>query len=163
MDCVASHPSIISSHFCKEISTVRNDSGRNSDSELEGSWCVKVRCLICSHHPTLMPRNEPRKQPQPLPRAPGTPRRRKFPSSTRLQGVKPQTKSLAEISAKLVEKLKFPFTPEVWQIQLISHVQQGYDSFFGAGTGYCKSLGLAALGGKGKTVIVISPLKNGIR
>ncbi|KAJ7588809.1 P-loop containing nucleoside triphosphate hydrolase protein, partial [Mycena floridula] len=49
-----------------------------------------------------------------------------------------------------------------WQIHLINRVFQGYDSVFVAGTGYGKSLifeGLAALGEKGKLVIVVSPLK----
>ena len=104
----------------------------------------------------------PRKQPQTPSRTPGTPRRRKFPSSNRLQGIKPSTLSINPIKQKLVEKLKISFTPDEWQAHLISRIRQGYDSIFCAGTGYGKSLifeGLAALGGKGRVVIIISPLK----
>jgi superfamily II DNA helicase RecQ len=52
--------------------------------------------------------------------------------------------------------------PDEWQAHLIQRVLQGYDSIFCAGTGYGKSLifeGIAALGGRGKVAIVISPLK----
>jgi superfamily II DNA helicase RecQ len=79
-----------------------------------------------------------------------------------LQGIKPTNFSINQIKEKLVEKLKLSFSPEDWQAYLISRIRQGYDSIFCAGTGYGKSLifeGLAALGGKGHTVIVISPLK----
>ena len=82
--------------------------------------------------------------------------------SNRLQGIKPAKLSINQIKQKLVEKLKLSFTPEEWQACLISRIRQGYDSIFCAGTGYRKSLifeGLAALGGKGRVVIVISPLK----
>jgi ATP-dependent helicase YprA (DUF1998 family) len=106
--------------------------------------------------------NTPRKRPQTPPRTPGTPRRRKFPSSNRLQGIKPANLSFTQIKEKLVEKLKLTFPPDEWQLHLISRIRQGYDSVFCAGTGYGKSLifeGLAALGGKGRVVIVISPLK----
>ena len=79
-----------------------------------------------------------------------------------LQGIKPAKLSINQIKQKLVEKLKLSFTPEEWQACLISQICQGYNSIFCAGTGYGKSLifeGLAALGGKGRVVIVISPLK----
>jgi len=104
----------------------------------------------------------PHKPPQTPPRTPGTPQRRKFPSSNRLQGIKPASISIAQIKEKLIKKLKLSFSPEEWQTYLISQIRQGYDSIFCAGTGYGKSLifeGLAALGGKGKVVIVISLLK----
>jgi ATP-dependent helicase YprA (DUF1998 family) len=104
----------------------------------------------------------PRKQPQTTPRTPGTPRRRKFPSSNRLQGIKPANLSITQIKEKLINKLKLLFSPEEWQTHLISRIRQGYNSIFCAGTGYGKSLifeGLAALGGKSRAVIVISPLK----
>jgi ATP-dependent helicase YprA (DUF1998 family) len=104
----------------------------------------------------------PRKRPQTPPRTPGTPRRHKFPSSNRLQGIKPANLSFTQIKEKLVEKLKLSFTPDEWQLHLISRIRQGYDSIFCAGTGYGKSLvfeGLTVLGGKGRVVIVISPLK----
>lgn len=96
------------------------------------------------------------------PRSPGTPRRRKFPHAKRLQGIKPDPYTLAQIKTKLIAKLGLDFVPDEWQIQLISKIRQGYDSAFCAGTGYGKSLifeGLAGLGGKGKVVIVVSPLK----
>jgi superfamily II DNA helicase RecQ len=54
------------------------------------------------------------------------------------------------------------YTPDEWQIHLIRRILQGYDSILCAGTGYGKSLifeGLAVLGGNGKLVVVISPLK----
>jgi Lhr-like helicase len=68
----------------------------------------------------------------------------------------------ASISRRLVSLLKLKYVPDDWQIHLISQILQGYDSIFCAGTGYGKSLifeGLAVLRGKGKLVIVISPLK----
>ena len=49
-----------------------------------------------------------------------------------------------------------------WQLHLVRRILAGYDSILCAGTGYGKSLifeALALLGGKGKLVIVISPLK----
>ncbi|KAK0466075.1 P-loop containing nucleoside triphosphate hydrolase protein, partial [Desarmillaria tabescens] len=57
---------------------------------------------------------------------------------------------------------KLSYHPDDWQAHLIHRILQGYDSIFCAGTGYGKSLifeGLAALRGKGKLVMVISPLK----
>jgi hypothetical protein len=62
----------------------------------------------------------PRKHPQTPPRTTGTPRKRKFPSSNRLQGIKPAKLSINQIKQKLVEKLKLSFTPEEWQACLIS-------------------------------------------
>ena len=126
---------------------------------------VMQRAVLLFTSQTWMPPvapQTPNPQPHLPPRTPGTPRRRKFPSSTRLQGVKPQLKPLSDIKAKVVEKLKLSFTPEDWQIQFISRIQQRYDSIFCAGTGYGKSLifeGLAVLGGKRKSVMVISHLK----
>ena len=102
--------------------------------------------------------NIPRTDPQ-------TPRRRKPTASVRLQGIKttmPNNLSTASISRRLIFTLKLQYTPDDWQVHLIHRILQGYDSIFCAGTGYGKSLvfkGLAVLGGKGKLVIVISPLK----
>jgi superfamily II DNA helicase RecQ len=79
-----------------------------------------------------------------------------------LQGIKPANISFTQIKEKLIEKLKLSFAPDEWQLHLILRIRQGYDSIFCAGTGYGKSLifeGLVALGGKGRVVIVISPLK----
>jgi len=102
--------------------------------------------------------NIPRTNPQ-------TPRRRKTTASVRLQGIKttmPNNLSLAPILRRLVSTLNLRYVPDDWQIHLIHRTLQGYDSIFCTGTGYGKSLifeGLAVLGGKGKLVIVISPLK----
>jgi len=102
--------------------------------------------------------NIPRTNPQ-------TPRRRKTTPSVRLQGIKttmPSSLSLTSISRRLISTLKLQYKPDDWQVHLIHQILQGYDSIFCAGTGYGKSLifeGLAVLGGKGKLVIVISPLK----
>jgi ATP-dependent helicase YprA (DUF1998 family) len=96
---------------------------------------------------------------------PQTPRRQKTTVSVRLQGIKttmPKNLSLASISRRLVSTLNLQYVPDDWQVHLIHRILQGYDSIFCAGTGYGKSLifeGLAVLGGKGKLVIVISPLK----
>lgn len=125
--------------------------------------------IVSSSRLHLATPNMPPSSPQTLgklgrapPRSPGTPRRRKFPHAKRLQGIKPDPYTLAQIKTKLIAKLGLEFVPDDWQIQLISKIRQGYDSVFCAGTGYGKSLvfeGLASLGGKGKVVIVISPLK----
>jgi hypothetical protein len=102
--------------------------------------------------------NIPRTNPQ-------TPRRRKTTASVRLQGIKtamPNNLSVTSISRRLVSTFKLQYIPDDWQVHLIHRILQGYDSIFCAGTGYGKSLifeGLAVLGGKGKLVIVISPLK----
>ena len=102
--------------------------------------------------------NIPRTNPQ-------TPRRRKITASVRLQGIKttmPNNLSLTSISRRLVSSLKLKYIPDDWQVHLIHRILQGYNSIFCAGTGYGKSLifeGLAVLSGKGKLVIVISPLK----
>lgn len=58
--------------------------------------------------------------------------------------------------------LKLDFEPDKWQVVLIMQIRTGLDSICLAGTEYGKSLvfkGLAALGGKNKTVIVVCPLK----
>ena len=124
---------------------------------VEMHWSSHVHLVIYAMAP-----KSPRKRPQTPPRTPGTPRRCKFPSSNCLQGIKPTNLSFTQIKEKLVEKLKLSFAPDEWQLHLISRIRQGYDSIFCVGTGYGKSLifeGLAALGGKDKVVIVISPLK----
>jgi len=108
---------------------------------------------LLPNHPNL-----PRTDPQ-------TPRRRRPTASVRLQGIKtsmPNNLSLSSITQRLVSRLTLQYTPDDWQVHLIHRILQGYDSIFCAGTGYGKSLifkGLAVLGGKGKLVIVISPLK----
>jgi len=96
-------------------------------------------------------------------RSKGTPRRRKTPNRNRNPGIKPVKRSIQALHKELKRILKLSFTPEEWQAHLIQRVQQGYDSIFCAGTGYGKSLvfeGIAALGGKRKVTIVISPLKS---
>ncbi|KAF7965431.1 hypothetical protein HWV62_43529 [Athelia sp. TMB] len=107
------------------------------------------------------PRTPTKRQSQ-APRSPGTPRRCKSPKATRLQGIKTTGLSGGQIKQKLVKKLKLTFDPDDWQVEAISRIKMGYDSIFCAPTGAGKSLvveGLAALGGKGKALIVISPLK----
>jgi len=101
-----------------------------------------------------------------IPRAnPQTPRRRKLVASVRLQGIKitmPNNLSIPSISRRLLSTLKLQYTPDDWQVHLIHRILQGYNSIFCARTGYGKSLifeGLAVLGGKGKLVIVVTPLK----
>lgn len=102
--------------------------------------------------------NIPRTNPQ-------TPWRRKPAASVRLQGIKtamPNNLSIPSISRRLISTLNLQYTPDDWQVHLIHRILQGFDSIFCAGTGYGKSLifeGLATLGGKGKLVIIISPLK----
>lgn len=62
----------------------------------------------------------------------------------------------------MIKKLGLKFIPDDWQVELISHISSGYDSIFVAPTGSGKSLvfeALAALGGKSKVTVVISPLK----
>ena len=102
--------------------------------------------------------NIPRTNPQ-------TPRRRKTTASISLQGIKttmPNNLSVTSISRRLASTLNLQYVPDDWQVHLIHRILQGYDSIFCAGTGYGKSLifeGLAVSGGKGKLVIIISPLK----
>ena len=97
--------------------------------------------------------------------APQTPRKRKTTRTHRLRGIKqrlPPELSLSSISSRLVSTLRLSYTPDEWQVHIIRRILQGYDSILCAGTGYGKSLifeGLAVLGGIGKLVIVISPLK----
>jgi hypothetical protein len=76
----------------------------------------------------------PRKRPRTPPRTPGTTRRRKFPSTNRLQGIKPANLSFTQIKEKLVEKLKLTFPPDEWQLHLISRMRQRYDSVFSGST-----------------------------
>ena len=95
---------------------------------------------------------------------PETPRRRKGPSDNGLQGTRPLTDDLApaKLAARLKTALKLSFDPDPWQVELISRLLRGFDGILCAGMGYGKSLifeGLAALGGKGKAVMVICPLK----
>ncbi|KAJ3521709.1 hypothetical protein NMY22_g12202 [Coprinellus aureogranulatus] len=91
--------------------------------------------------------------------------KRKAPLSSRLPNIKitlPQDLSIDEIQKQLKRKLKLKFLPDKWQAHLIQRILQGYDSVLCAGTGYGKSLifeGLAKLGGAGKVVVVICPLK----
>ncbi|KAF6762940.1 hypothetical protein DFP72DRAFT_1140150 [Ephemerocybe angulata] len=75
--------------------------------------------------------------------APSTPRKRKPAAVSRIPGIR------LNLSKKLTA-------------HLIRRILQGYDSILCAGTGYGKSLifeGLAALAGKWKVVVIISPLK----
>lgn len=103
-------------------------------------------------------KQDPRQTQRPL----GTPRRRRHQNTTRLQGTKPAKFSYAEISAQLITLLALTFVPALWQVHVISRILRGFDCIFLAGTGYGKSLifeELAVLGGKGKVVLVICPLK----
>ncbi|KAI1781803.1 P-loop containing nucleoside triphosphate hydrolase protein [Ganoderma leucocontextum] len=95
---------------------------------------------------------------------PETPRRRKEPADNGLQGTRPLTEDLAPaaLGARLKDALKLTFDPDPWQVELISRLLRGFDGILCAGTGYGKSLvfeGLAVLGGKGKVVLVVCPLK----
>ncbi|KAJ2915312.1 hypothetical protein MD484_g5119, partial [Candolleomyces efflorescens] len=96
---------------------------------------------------------------------PETPRKRKPPSSARLSGLRaalPANLAVNAIQRRLRTLLGLSYTPDLWQAHLIQRLLQGYDSILCAGTGYGKSLifeGMAALGGKGKVVFVICPLK----
>lgn len=116
---------------------------------------------------TQTPRTPPkRRQAQELPRsAPETPRHRKEGPSMRLRGIKtrlPEELSVPSIKTRLQATLGLSYTPDDWQAYLVHRLFQGYDSILCAGTGYGKSLifeGLAVLGGFGKLVVVISPLK----
>ena len=115
----------------------------------------------------LPPSTPSRRKNQPTvpPTAPETPQRRKDNISQRLRGINtnlPPSLSLTSIRSRLISTLSLSYTPDDWQIHLIRRILQGYDSIFCAGTGYGKSLifeGLAVLGGNGKLVVVISPLK----
>jgi hypothetical protein len=97
--------------------------------------------------------------------APETPKRRRENASKRLPGIKsqlPKNLSLESIRTRLIKTLGLCYNPDDWQVHLVRRILQGYDSIFCAGTGYGKSLifeALAVLGGQGKLVIVISPLK----
>ena len=96
---------------------------------------------------------------------PATPQQRKDNALLCLCGIKirlPGNLSLESIYTCLIAELSLLYTPDDWQVHLIQHIFQGYDSIFCTGTGYGKSLvfeGLAIFGGAGKLVIVISPLK----
>ena len=96
--------------------------------------------------------------------APETPRRRKLPDASGLQGTRPLSDRLqpSALGKRLKERLKLKFEPDAWQLELISRVLRGFDAILLAGTGYGKSLifeGLAAVGGAKRVVLVISPLK----
>lgn len=107
-------------------------------------------------------RNKTSQTPRPPPE---TPRKRRDNHQQCLQGVKsqlPADLSLQFIQQRLITSFKLPYIPDDWQLHLIRRILQGYDSIFCAGTGYGKSLifeALAVLGGPGKLVLVISPLK----
>ena len=96
---------------------------------------------------------------------PQTPWQRKVTTSVHLQGIKtsmPNNLSLASILWRLISILRLKYVSDDWQVHLIHQILQGYNCIFCAGIGYEKSLiseGLAVLDGKGKLVIVISPLK----
>ncbi len=95
---------------------------------------------------------------------PETPRRCKEPAENGLQGTCPLTEDLAPaaLGERLKTALNLTFDPDPWQLELISRLLHGFDGILCAGTGYGKSLvfeGLAVLGGKGKVVLVVCPLK----
>jgi len=96
---------------------------------------------------------------------PETPRKQRDNHQQCLQGVKsnlPAHLSLISIWQRLINSFNLSYTLDDWQVHLIRRILQGYDSIFCAGTGYGKSLVFeapAVLGGAGKLVLVISPLK----
>ena len=96
---------------------------------------------------------------------PETPRKWRDNHQKHLQGVKlslPTHLSLKSIQQQLINAFNLSYTPDDWQLHLIRRILQGYDSIFCAGTSYGKSLifeALSVLGGPGKLVLVISPLK----
>ena len=102
------------------------------------------------------------------PRQTDTTPKRKTPQSAPssfLAGIKTSLSkvlSISDIKSRLKRRLKLKFLPDDWQAHLILRVLLGYDGILCAGTGYGKSLifeGLAVLGGKGKVVVIICPLK----
>ncbi|KAJ7572575.1 P-loop containing nucleoside triphosphate hydrolase protein, partial [Mycena floridula] len=98
-------------------------------------------------------------------RDPVTPRHRKLNANQRLPGIQtnlPPSLSLPSIRQRLTKEFQLSYEPDDWQCHLLQKILQRYDSVFCAGTGYGKSIifeGLALLGGTGKLVIVICPLK----
>lgn len=96
---------------------------------------------------------------------PETPQKQRDNRQQHLQGVKsnlPAHLSLVSIWQRLINSFNLSYMPDDWQVHLIRRILQGYDSIFCAGTGYGKTLifeALAVLGGAGKLVLVISPLK----
>jgi hypothetical protein len=140
---------------------------------------VFYNLMNCVHdrqnHPTPGPSRSPpltpsrRNKTSWAPQAPPeTPRKRRDNHQQGLQGIKsslPANLSLQSIQKRLIASFDLSYIPDDWQIHLIRRILQGYDSVFCAGTGlsgYGKSLifeALAVLGGPGKLVLVISPLK----
>lgn len=131
---------LINSLFCSNRALPRCRTIENERGESRRSNLARRVSSSSHHHPdTLgMPSTTPqtpRKLGPAPPRSPGTPRRRKRQAAKRLQGIKPDRYTLAQITKNLVEKLGLSFQPDEWQIQLISKIRQGYDSIFCAGTG----------------------------
>ncbi|KAG8916874.1 hypothetical protein FRC01_002814, partial [Tulasnella sp. 417] len=66
------------------------------------------------------------------------------------------------LSAKLKSILSLDFDPEEWQLTVIQRILQRYSVIFTGGTSYGKSLifeGVAAMSGKKRVCIVVTPLK----
>lgn len=136
--------------------TLQNET---SESRSRGNTLIKshIHLVISAMAPSLP--KAPQKRPQTPLRTPGTPWQCEFPLSNCLQGIKPLNLSFTQIKKKLIEKLKLLFTPDKWQLHLISWIRQVYNSIFYVGTGYGKSLifkGLAVLGGKSRVVMMWS-------
>ncbi|KIO33522.1 hypothetical protein M407DRAFT_17774 [Tulasnella calospora MUT 4182] len=92
------------------------------------------------------------------------PRRRKGGVQTngRFQGTRPTVMKLETLSAKLKTSLSLDFDTKEWQLTIIQRILQRYDVIFTAGTSYGKSLifeGVAAMAGKKRVCIVVTPLK----
>lgn len=80
----------------------------------------------------------------------------------RFQGTRPTVMKLETLSAKPKSTLSLGFDPEAWQLTVIQRILQRYDVIFTAGTSYGKSLifeGVAAMAGKKRVCIVVTPLK----
>ena len=112
--------------------------------------------------------NRPTTPPNFTPYAPGTPRRRKVPSTPtrRVQGIRTRLPSRVTtpeaVQRVLKQELSIPFEPDFWQAYIVHCILQGYDGMCVAATGLGKSLvfeGTAKLAGTGQAALVVCPLK----
>ncbi|KAG8923320.1 hypothetical protein FRC01_012897 [Tulasnella sp. 417] len=96
------------------------------------------------------------------PTTPPRPRKRGRQTNGWFQGTRPTVMKQETLSAKLKSSLSLDFDPEEWQLTIIQRILQRYDVIFTAGTSYGKSLvfeGVAAMAGKKRVCIVVTPLK----